>query len=173
MKDQWKSNINVWFTFMYSQKWNCYFQNRIIMICLPVPTLIYLWKIYMFPGLVCLFGCSKIGIPILKEKKSLTDTWMWKLREIVLEITRPCCFISGNTQIGTKHLYIYIYIRISSALHLQCPKFRNLLHGDVTVHSSPQIFPSCTCFLHTVLSNVTKNNFEHKRLHPCRIQRKT
>jgi hypothetical protein len=30
MKDRWKSHINVWFPFMYSQKWNCYFQNRII-----------------------------------------------------------------------------------------------------------------------------------------------
>ncbi len=31
MKDRrWESNINVWFPFMYSKKWNCYFQNRII-----------------------------------------------------------------------------------------------------------------------------------------------
>ncbi len=28
-----------WFPFMYSQKWNCYFQNRIIRSCLLVPTL--------------------------------------------------------------------------------------------------------------------------------------
>ncbi len=27
-----------------------YFQNRIIMFCLPIPTLIYLWDIYIFPG---------------------------------------------------------------------------------------------------------------------------
>ncbi len=31
----------VWFPFMYSQKWNCTFQNSIITFCLPVPTLIY------------------------------------------------------------------------------------------------------------------------------------
>jgi hypothetical protein len=31
MKGRWESNLNVWFPFMYSQKWNCYFQNRIIM----------------------------------------------------------------------------------------------------------------------------------------------
>jgi hypothetical protein len=42
MKGQWESNINVWFLFMYFQKGNCYFENRIIMFCLPVPTLIYL-----------------------------------------------------------------------------------------------------------------------------------
>ena len=55
MTGRWKSNINVWFLFMYSQKWNCYFQNRIIMFRLRVPTLIYLWEIYRFSGSVCLF----------------------------------------------------------------------------------------------------------------------
>ncbi len=47
---RWESNINVGFPFMYSQKWNCYFQNRILMFCLPVPTFLYLWEIYIFPG---------------------------------------------------------------------------------------------------------------------------
>jgi hypothetical protein len=79
MKGQWESNIKVWFPFMYSQKWNCYFQNRIIMFCLPVPTLKYLWEIYIFPGYVCLFCCRKICVPILGIYKSLTDTWIWKL----------------------------------------------------------------------------------------------
>ncbi len=32
---------------MFSQKWNCYFQNRIILLCHPLPTLIYLWEIYI------------------------------------------------------------------------------------------------------------------------------
>jgi hypothetical protein len=44
-KGRRESKINVWFPFMYSQKWNCYFQNRIIICCLPVPTLIYLREI--------------------------------------------------------------------------------------------------------------------------------
>ncbi len=44
-EDRWESNINGWFPYMYSQKWNCFFQNRIIMFCLPVPTLIrYIFK---------------------------------------------------------------------------------------------------------------------------------
>jgi hypothetical protein len=73
MKGQWESNINVWFPFMYSQKWKCYFQNRINMFCIPVPTLIYLW------GSVCLFCCREICGPILGIYKSFTDTWMWKL----------------------------------------------------------------------------------------------
>ncbi len=50
MKGPSESNINVWFPFMHSQKWNSYFQTRTIMFCLPVPTLIYLWEIYIFPG---------------------------------------------------------------------------------------------------------------------------
>ncbi len=33
MKGWCESSINVWFPFMYSQKWNCYFQSRIIMFC--------------------------------------------------------------------------------------------------------------------------------------------
>jgi hypothetical protein len=36
-----------------------YFQNRIIMFCLPIPTLIYQWEIYIFPGLVSLFAAAK------------------------------------------------------------------------------------------------------------------
>ncbi len=60
-----ESNINAWFPFMYSQKWNCYFQNRIIMFCLPVPSLIYLWEIYIFSGSFCLFCCREICGPIL------------------------------------------------------------------------------------------------------------
>jgi hypothetical protein len=79
MKGRWESNRNVWFPFMYSQTWNCNFQNRIIMFCLPVPTLIYLWEIYIFPGSVCLFCCRKICGLILGINKSLTDTKMLTL----------------------------------------------------------------------------------------------
>ncbi len=42
-----------------------YFQNRIIMFSLPIPTHIYLWKIYIFSGSVCLFCCLQICGPIL------------------------------------------------------------------------------------------------------------
>ncbi len=58
---RWEFNINVCFPFMYSWKWNCYFQTGIMMtFCLPVPTLMYLWEIHIFPGLVCLFWCREI-----------------------------------------------------------------------------------------------------------------
>ncbi len=42
----------------------------------PVPTFIFLWTIYIFPQLVCIFCCRKIGGPIVGICKSLTDTWM-------------------------------------------------------------------------------------------------
>ncbi len=37
-----------------------YFQNRILIFCLGIPTLIYLWEIYIFLGFFCLFCCSQI-----------------------------------------------------------------------------------------------------------------
>ncbi len=79
MKGRWESNINVWFPFMYYQKGNCYLQNRTIMFCLPDHTLIYLWEIFIFSGLVCLFCCKEICGPILGIYKLITDTLMWKL----------------------------------------------------------------------------------------------
>ncbi len=47
----------------------------------PIPTFMYLWAIYIFPGSVCLFGCSKIGRLILGIYKPFTESWMWKLRD--------------------------------------------------------------------------------------------
>ncbi len=55
---QWESKINVWFRFMYSQKWNCaasLFPKQNYNVCLPISTFMYLWAIYIFPGSVCLY----------------------------------------------------------------------------------------------------------------------
>ncbi len=60
--------------FMYSQKGYC-------VALFPIPTFMYLWAIYIFPELVCLFGSSKIGRRILGIYKSLTDTWIWNLKD--------------------------------------------------------------------------------------------
>ncbi len=79
MKGWWESNINVWFPFMYSHKWNCYFLNMIIMFRLPVPTLIDLWEIYISRIGLPIFCCRDICGPILGIHKSLTDIRMWKL----------------------------------------------------------------------------------------------
>ncbi len=111
MKGRWESNLNVWFPFMYSQKWNSYFQSRIITFCLPVLTLIYLWEIYIFPGLVCLFCCSEICGPILGIHKSLTDTWMGKLG------LRP-----SNSQKKEYINGIFLAVQLSSAKNTQSQK---------------------------------------------------
>ncbi len=109
IKGRWGSNIIVWFPFVESQKWNCYFQNRVIMFCLPVPTLIYPWEIYIFPGSVCLFCCREICGLILEIYKSLTDTWMWKLG------LRPCNSQKRSTLMG---------------FSLQCDLLNLLTSGD-------------------------------------------
>ncbi len=67
---------------MYSQKCNC-------TASVPLSTFICLWAIYIFPGSVHIFSCSRIGRPIMGIYKSLTDKRMWKLG------LRPSNFFSG------------------------------------------------------------------------------
>jgi hypothetical protein len=80
MKGWWESNINVWYIQRNETAQSCYFQNRIIMFCLPVLTLIYLWEISIFPRSICLFCCRKYVLILgIYKIKLLTDTWTWKL----------------------------------------------------------------------------------------------
>ncbi len=53
-----------------------YSHNRIIIFYPPVPTFIYLWEIYIFPGSVCLFWCRKICGPIMGIYKSPQSQFM-------------------------------------------------------------------------------------------------
>ncbi len=84
--------------------WPRYFQNKIIMFCLPISLVMYLWVISIFPGSVCLFCCSQIGRPILRIYKSLTYTWIQELGMML------CSFISGlhKSDLGTSVYRIYI-----------------------------------------------------------------
>ncbi len=69
MKGRWESNINVWFPFMCSQKWNCaasLFPKQKYNNILSTNSYT-LREIYKFPGSVWLFCCSQILVcdPIL------------------------------------------------------------------------------------------------------------
>jgi hypothetical protein len=58
--------------------------------------------IYIFPRLVHIYTCSRIGRPILGIYKSLTDTWIWKWG---LRLRYSC---SGN--IGLEFLVLCLCI---------------------------------------------------------------
>jgi hypothetical protein len=59
---------------------NCYFQNRIIMFCLPVPTLIYcICERFIFFQDQSAYSAAGKYVPILGIYKLLTDVLMWKL----------------------------------------------------------------------------------------------
>jgi hypothetical protein len=70
--------------------------------------------------LVHIFGCSNLDRPILEKYKSLTDA-VYECRKWEIEHYLHICFgnnaahsfISGNTEMGTRHGF-------SPALHLQC-----------------------------------------------------
>ncbi len=61
----------------------------------PIPAFMFLWAIYIFPGSVCLFAATKHEC----------GNWETEQCNSVLEITRLRSFISGNTEIGIRHLY--------------------------------------------------------------------
>ncbi len=63
MKGRWESNINVWFPFMYFQKWNCaasLFPKQNYNVLSPNSYInISVRDLYIFPGSVGLFAAAK------------------------------------------------------------------------------------------------------------------
>ncbi len=81
VKGWWESNINVWFPFMYSQKWNCkasLFPKENYNVLFPSScTHISVRDFYISRIGLSIFCCIQICRPILGIFKSLTDTWMY------------------------------------------------------------------------------------------------
>ncbi len=70
MKGRWESNINVWFRFMYFQKWNCVallYSKQNYNVLSPNFTFINLWAIYIFPPKFAEF----LAASFLTEDRSL------------------------------------------------------------------------------------------------------
>ncbi len=156
MKGRWKSNINVWFPFLYSQKWNWYFQNRIIMFCLPVPTLIYLWDISIFPGSAYLFCCRKICEPFLGIYKAhrhmrnwdcgraipRNGTHEWDLHCSVSPVSPTAKFLYRSIFLDDDilHCLLWVLSFYDSCLHCAV-RIRNLREKEMSLSS---IYFLCT-----------------------------
>ncbi len=79
-------------------------------------TFMYLWAIYIFPGSVHIFSCSRIGRSIVGIYNSLTDTWMWKLglwlrnsfsRNICIEFFLLCLCSDTNIEKNVKCFWLH------------------------------------------------------------------
>jgi hypothetical protein len=77
----------------------------------PISTLMYLWAIYIFPGSIHIFPCSRIGRPILEIYKISHRYLSVGPYNSVLEIT--------VSFLGIPKWEPAIYIGFSPALHLQ------------------------------------------------------
>ncbi len=69
---RYESNINVWFPFLYSQKWNSYFQNRIIM---SVSQFLHPCICERF-----IYCISRIGLPIPLQENMWKRSWEYIIR---------------------------------------------------------------------------------------------
>ncbi len=93
---------------MYSFSGNC-------AASVPISTLMCLWAMYIFPGLVRIFPCNRIGRPILENinLSQIYECWNCETEHYnsVLEITVSFMVIHNCEP--------NIYIGFSPALHLQ------------------------------------------------------
>jgi hypothetical protein len=126
---------------MYSFSGNC-------AASVPNSKFMNLWAIYLFPGSVHIFGCSKIDRPVLEIYKSLTDMSVWTEREISIILFwkyKPAQFhfweyMNGNqTFILDSHPDLHLYSGLSAKASLCLPSLpavlpANLLSLLSTVH---------------------------------------
>ncbi len=130
MRGQWESNINVWFPFMYSKKWNCaalLFSKQNYNVLSPNSyTLTHIsvrdLRMQYIPRI-----CPHI---LLQQNmwtdhgniqyKSLTDTWMWKLglrtrnsqkRNTQMENCAASLFPKQNYNVLSPNSYTHISVR--------------------------------------------------------------
>jgi hypothetical protein len=112
-------------------------RKRICVASVPIFTFMCLWTIFMFPGSVHIFSCSRISRPIVGIYKSLADTWMWKLG------LRPCNSFSGNI------CFEFSVLRLCSAkpedVSQSCHSYNVLstIHNE-QLHQNPS-YSSYTC----------------------------
>ncbi len=89
-------HCNEKFWFMYFQNWNW-------VASFPIPTFVYLWTIYIFPGWICLIRLQQNrqtnleNISISHSQIHECGNWETKHYNSVFKIMRPRTFISGNT----------------------------------------------------------------------------
>ncbi len=79
-KGQWNSNINVWFRFMYSQKFICaaslFPKQNYNVLSVSFHIHVSVSDLYIPRISLPILCCSQICEPILRIFKSLIDTWM-------------------------------------------------------------------------------------------------
>jgi len=147
---------------------------------IPIPIFMCLWAIYIFPGSVHIFSCSKIGRPIIGIYKSLTDTWNVEIRteagrnsysgnirfEFPAFVSLQCTRWSGRKRGDSS-----VKWRLSSVSYLARPRLMSGLRGPVVhshacVRSGPIAFwgpvclggpvpPTAHSYIALHLSNVT------------------
>ncbi len=124
------------------------FQNRMKMFCLLIPTLIYLWEIYIFPGSFCLFCCSQLCGHILGIYKSLTDKhmnvdWDWGRaipRTVIHKWDFRCCVMQSDPW-NLRACVPFFLLRIKLVFFLVKPSQRHYLKG--MTNEIIDLFPVC------------------------------